>query len=454
VPNHPHLAFLACVALPFASELAAQDPGWATKVDELVAAHLADPLAVGFSVGVAQGGDLQLARGYGKAELEFEVAAGPATMFRIGSVTKQITAALIMRAEEAKKLTLEDGLERFVPGFPLQGHKVTIRHLLDHSSGIPSYTESGPTWQRVRPLELTHEELLALVAGKPFDFEPGTDWRYNNTGYYLLGMVLEVIHGKPYAQIVNDELALPLGLTRTRHDSNRDLIPQRAQGYGEADGKPCNDALLGMSQPGAAGALLSTGADLVRWSMALAGGKVVQPASYRRMTTPLVIGGRDTRYGFGLMTGEVAGLPCMLHGGGINGFNSVLLHVPQHDLHVAVISNSEHASSQQLAGEIVRVVLGMKQFVAKDLAIPSALQKRLIGSYRFEAIGMVMQITADGEKLIAKGEGDDQQAFRLLFQGGKEFRAEFDHEVKLLVDEAGKKVEMHQGLRVATGTRQ
>ncbi|MFY9345748.1 MAG: serine hydrolase domain-containing protein [Planctomycetota bacterium] len=433
---------------------AAQGPAWVAKVDELVARQLAQPFAVGFSVGIAKGTEVLLERGYGKAELEFAVPADAATMFRIGSVTKQFTAALILRAIEANKLSLDDGLERFVPTFPLQDRKVTIQHLLNHSSGIPSYTDLGKEWEKVRPLELSHDEMLALVAGKPFDFEPGADWRYNNTGYYLLGMVLEALHGKTYAQVVRDELAEPLDLSRTRYDSNGDLIPNRAQGYGVNRGQQCNDEPLGMSQPGAAGALLSTGGDLVRWSMALAGGKVVQPANYTRMTTPLVVNGRNTRYGFGLMLGEVAEQPCVMHGGGIHGFNSLLLHVPKHDLHVAVISNSERASSQKLAGAIVRAVLDLPEFVAKDLPIPAPLREQVAGNYRFDAIGMSLRVAAEGEQLVAKGDAEGQQAFRLLFQGEREFRAMFDHAVKLLFDGDGKQVLLHQGGRIATGVRQ
>lgn len=444
----PALALLlACTAA------IAQGPVWRAKVDTIVEQRLAERGAVGFSVAVAQRGEIQLAKGYGKAELEFDVPADAETMFRIGSITKQFTSALIVRAIEAKKLQLDDTLDRFVPDFPLQGKKVTIHQLLDHSSGIRSYTDIGKEWEKVQPLELSHQELLALVAGKPFDFEPGTGWRYNNTGYYLLGMVLEDLHDKPYAQIVRDELCTPLGLTRTRYDSNKDVIKNRAQGYAVDQGALCNDDPLGLSQPGAAGALLSTGADLVRWSMALTSGKVVSPTSYAQMTQPLVVDGRDTHYGFGLMLGDVAEMPCVMHGGGIHGFNSFLLHVPQHDLHVAVISNGERANSQKLAGAIVRAVLGIPEFVAKDLPLPASLRSQLAGDYEFAAIGMVLRVTADGERLTAKGQAEGQEAFGLLFQGEHEFRAAFDHTVKLVFSADGKQLTLHQGGGVFAGAR-
>jgi CubicO group peptidase (beta-lactamase class C family) len=442
------LAFLSSAAL------AGQSPPWLPAVDAVVAKRLAEPHAVGFSVGVARDGEVLLAKGYGKADLEFDVPADGETMFRIGSITKQFTAALVMLAIEAGKLSLDDGVERFVPDFPLQGRKVTIRHLLDHTSGIKSYTDVGEAWRKQWPLELTHAELLALVADKPFDFEPGADWRYNNTGYYLLGMVLEKVHGAPYADVVRDEVCVPLGLARTRYDSNRDLIKNRAQGYGFAGGAFVNDQPLGLSQPGAAGGLLSTGGDLVRWSNALASGKVVTAASHARMTTATVIDGRDRQYGFGLMLGEFAGQRAWMHGGGIHGFNSFLVCVPEHRLHVAVVSNGERASSQKLAAAIVREVLGLPEVLAKDLPLPTALRDELVGDYAFADLGTSLRVTAVGDKLAAKGQAEGQRAFGLMFQGGREFRADFDHSVRLEWSSDGKSLTLHQNGRVAAGVRQ
>ncbi|MBX3463204.1 MAG: beta-lactamase family protein [Planctomycetes bacterium] len=448
----PAVARLAA-ASSFAVLLAAQTPAWIPSVDALAAEALRRPGAVGFSVGVAKDGHLLLAKGYGLAEAEHRVAAAPWTKFRIGSVTKQFTAALVMRLVEQGRVALDDELARYVPDFPLQGRKVTVQMLLDHTSGIPSYTDLGEEWQKVWPLELSHAELLALVAGKPFDFEPGTDWRYNNTGYYLLGMLLEQVHGQPFAAIVRQELAVPLGLADTRYDSQRDLIEDRAQGYGFVDGRLVNDLHLGMSQPGAAGGLLSTGGDLVRWSMALAGGKVVSAASYGRMATSGVLpDGRDTHYGFGLIVGDVEGRPAVHHGGGIFGFNSILLHVIGDDLHVAVVSNGEHANAQSLAEAIVREVLAIPAFVPKDLPLPAELRDVLVGEYELD-IGMVLAVTAHGDRLRAEGKARGQAAFDLLWQGGREFRAGFDPKVKLVFAADGKQLQLHQGGGVFTGRR-
>jgi CubicO group peptidase (beta-lactamase class C family) len=443
---------LVCVAA-CAAAAAAQTPDWIPAIDGLAAEHLARPGAVGLSVGIAKDGQVLLEKGYGLAEVEHRVKVAPWTKFRIGSVTKQFTAALVMRAIERGDLALDTGLETLVPDFPLQGRRVTVQMLLHHTSGIPSYTDLGEAWQRVWPLELSHAELLALVAGKPFDFEPGTDWHYSNTGYYLLGMVLERVHGKPFAAVVQQELAGPLGLRGTRYDSNRAVIADRAQGYAWREGALCNDDLLGMSQPGAAGGLLSTGGDLVRWSMALAAGRVVSAATYARMVTPCVLpGGRTTAHGCGLVLGEVAGHPSVSHGGGIFGFESLLLHVTDADLHVAVIGNSEQAGVSALAEAIVREVLALPAFVAKDLPVPAGLREALVGDYVLD-IGMVLAITADGDVLRAQGRATGQAAFALLWQGGREFRAAFDPAVKLVFAADGATLELHQGGGVFVGTR-
>jgi CubicO group peptidase (beta-lactamase class C family) len=323
-------------------------------VDELMQADG----AVGLSVAVGVGDEVVVSRGFGLAEVEHGIPADARTCFRIGSITKQFTAAAICRLSERGELHYDDDMKEYVPSFPTQGHTVTIRHLLTHTSGIPSYTAIGPEWQRTVPLELTHEELLGFVAGKPFDFAPGQSYSYNNTGYYLLGVVVEEVADEGYAEYMARELFEPLGLERTRYGSNRDVIENRAQGYQLVDGELANDDPIGMSQPGAAGALLSTAGDLVRWNIALVTGGVVDPATYEEMTLPYMFDdATETSYGFGLSVAPVEGRPCVSHGGGINGFNSMLAHYPEAGLTVAVISNSEAFSAGMVERRIALLLL-------------------------------------------------------------------------------------------------
>jgi CubicO group peptidase (beta-lactamase class C family) len=295
-------------------------------------------------------------RAHGFADLEFTVNADPETMFRIGSVTKQFTGAAIVKLAERGKLSVDDPLSRFLPDYP-RGDEITLRHLLTHTGGVPNYTNLGPKWEQVVARELSHEELVALWKDMPLDFEPGTKWNYSNSGYYLLGMVIEKVSGQGYDAFLRDTFFDPLKLTRTRYDSNGEVLLNRAQGYGFAEGKFWNDQLIGMSQPGAAGALISTAGDLVRWQLALVGGKVVAPASFEEMTLPYLLeDGSDSHYGFGLMIAPQIGLPCISHGGGIFGFNSYLAYWPEEKLSISVISNSEGLRSEELAFELARAL--------------------------------------------------------------------------------------------------
>jgi D-alanyl-D-alanine carboxypeptidase len=427
------------------------------KTDAIAAEHLKGPGAVGLSVGVARKGAVIVARAYGLADAEFDVPADKDTMFRIGSVTKQFTAAAVMRLVEQGKISLDDDLGKYLPDFPLQGNTVTILHLLNHTSGIPSYTSLGKEWAKVQPMELTHEEMLALVKDKPFDFKPGEKWSYNNTAYYMLGMVIEKVAGVTYARHLQDEFFTPLNLDRTRYDSNSTLMKNRAQGYALRNGELTNDDPLGMSQPYAAGSLISTGGDLVKWSMALTSGKVVKPESFTQMTTATILpDGQNTHYGFGLEMSEWEGRRCVRHGGGIFGFNSMLMWLPDEDVHIAVISNGEAVKSGRIANDIARAVFGIEKTVAADIPITPDLMKRIVGTYKLDK--MDVRIWEEAGKAMLQASAPGQQAFVLQWQGpqvasGNEFRASFDHEVKLVFTDDGRSFTLFQGGGVVNAMR-
>lgn len=409
------------------------------------------PNAVGLSVGILWKGEL-LGRGYGLAEAEFDVPARADTMFRIGSVTKQVTAAMVMRLIEQGKVTIDAASTVHVPQFRTGAHTVTVNQLLNHTSGIPSYTDIGEEWRKVWPIELTHEQLLGLVQERPFDFEPGQGWRYNNTGYYMLGMLLENVQGKPYADLI-DELAKELGLAHTRYDSNRELIKNRAQGYDLRDGKLANDQLLGMNQPGGAGGLISTGRDLVRWAHALQTGKVVSAESYAKMTKSTVLpSGRDTKYGFGLVPGEIDGHVSIGHGGGIHGFNSKLHWLPGSDFYVAVISNCG-LNAGDVAEDLTYELLGLKRPEDRQKSVSKELRAILVGSYEIPKAGMDLRIFEKDDKLFAQGSRKGQGAFALLYQGEGEFCASFDASLLVVFELDGSALVLTQGGMEFPGTR-
>ena len=379
----PLLALASATQEP--SELGWSDAAIRRLVSRVAAEALADDDAVGLSIAVGVGERIVFAGGYGLAELEHGVAAERDTLFRIGSVTKQLTAALVLQRVEEGRLDLDASIAEHLPELDLQGRTVTVRQLLNHTSGLPSYTDLGSEWLDKVSLDLTHEELFDLVEGKPFDFEPGEGWHYNNTGYYVLGMLLERLENPGgrvrirdrYERLVRRELAEPLGLEHTRYGSNRQVIPGRAQGYAGLFALE-NDRLIAMGQPGAAGGLLSTARDLVVWQQALVGGRVVSAESYAQMIRPTVLpDGTDTGYGFGLRASEQDGVRTVGHGGGIFGFNSMLTYVPESRLHVAVLSNSEGCNSGEWARRLVAALTGAAPLEAPIEPDPDYASPRL-----------------------------------------------------------------------------
>jgi CubicO group peptidase (beta-lactamase class C family) len=334
----------------------------ADRIDELVAAHLANGPAASAAVAVVRGSDTVVMRGYGLAELSGKRPAGATTVYEIGSITKQFTAAAILQLAEQGRLALDDDLSRYVPTFPLQAHRVTIRQLLNHTSGIRSYTSDSEA-QRFWGMDVPPDSIIAVVAGDPFDFPPGTGWRYNNTGYVLLGMIIEKVSAQSYAAYVEEQLFRPLRLSRTRYCPSRHARDTTfAAGYSAAGAqRQLQPAMyLSMTHPYAAGALCSSARDYVTWQRALHGGRVLNEASYRLMITPdTLANGQRLNYGFGLMTGTLGPYDMIHHTGGIPGFTTAQLYVPEKSLSVVVFTNTDAASPEPLALNIAQVVLGL-----------------------------------------------------------------------------------------------
>jgi D-alanyl-D-alanine carboxypeptidase len=431
-------------AKPHAAADIPSDEELASTVDQIVAQWMSKPAAVGLSVAVARGDKFIVAKGYGKADLEFNVPADADTMFRMGSVTKQYTAAAMMKLIEDGMIILDDELTKFLPDFPMQGHTVTVKQLLNHTSGIKSYTSIEAVMSRGYCNNTSHEEVLSWFKDEPFDFEPGAKWKYNNSGYYLLGLIIEKASGKPYGEYLQEAFFTPLGLKRTRMDSVNEVIANRAEGYQlNDDGAFAHDQAVEPSIPYSAGALIASAKDMVRWQQALHGGKVVSADSYRQMTTPTVLAdGDNPGYGYGLELDAFEGRPCIQHGGGIFGFNSTLMYFPKEDLHVGVISNSERLSSKKVAREIVLAAFGIERVQAQDVAIAEEEFKPFTGHFKFERIPFEADFMwVDGKPHV---QGTGQPALKLLYQGGNEFRAEFDNDVRFIFSDDRQSFMLHQ----------
>ena len=325
-----------------------------SQADAVVSAAMNERKIPGVSIAVARGGRTLLAKGYGLANVELDVKASTSTVYRIGSVTKQFTAAAIMRLVENGKMALDDPIEKYLPDYPVAGRRITIRHLLTHTSGIKSYTGLGPKFWDNSRLDLSHEKLIGLFKDEPPDFQPGEKYLYNNSGYYLLGVIIEKVTGESYGSHVKKTLFDPLGLSSTVYCDNEPVVRQRAAGYQVTLGVVQNAAQLSMKPPFSAGALCSSVTDLVAWTSALMNGKVVTRASLDQMITPAKLNdGKPTTYGFGLGVGD-GDKNAISHGGGINGFASYLTYLPESRTIVAVLTNLGGAKPGTIAAELIK----------------------------------------------------------------------------------------------------
>ena len=381
------LTLLCLLARP----IAAQFPPRAVlvhRIDSIAAAPVRSGTVAGMAVAVVKGRDTLLLEAYGFADLENQVLATPQTVFRIGSITKQFTSSAVMQLVEQGRIGLDDEVTKYLANVPTHGRHILVRHLLNHTSGIPSFTDIGPQFEAVSGLDLPHDSLVALVAHDSLLFEPGSHFYYNNTGYYLLGMLLERVTGKPYGEYLAEHLFAPNGLSSTVYCDTRRLIPHRAHGYDRAPTGSgfVNTDYISMELPFAAGALCSTVRDLVTWTDKLASGRVVSATSYGQMTTPVKLpSNRPMTYGFGLAADTLGGHRVILHGGGINGFISALMYLPQDSLIVAVLANTSPAPSGDVANAIVRAVLGLPPATPpaapKEVALSASELSRYVGTY-------------------------------------------------------------------------
>lgn len=329
-----------------------------STVDSLARAFIEAGESPGVSIQVVRGSDTLVSRGWGMANLDEQVPASASTLYRIGSITKQFTASAVMREVEEGKLSLADPIGLYLPELPATWRPATVRELLNHTSGIPSYTDIGERWERRWREDLPPDSLVALTAQDSLWFAPGSDWRYDNSGYVVLGMLLSKIEGKPYPQFVEEELLLPLGLQHTYYCDLDRVLLGRAPGYTHASGTFRHAARLSMTQPYAAGALCSTVGDLARWNVLLATGSVVKPESYRAMTTPVGAAAAH-HYGFGVVSTSIEGHREIEHSGGILGFASDNAYFPDDSLSVTVLANADGSHPSRLLVAVARTALGL-----------------------------------------------------------------------------------------------
>jgi len=380
------------------------------RLEQIASSYTKDNAFMGAAL-VVEKDRVLLDKAYGMASLEWQVPNTTDAKFRIGSVTKQFTATLVLQLQQDGKLNVNDPVSKYLPNTPATWAKITLANLLGHTSGIPSFTgfKEFPTWS-MNPH--TPEEEIALFRDKPLDFEPGSKFDYSNSNFIVLGAVIEKVSGRKYGDLLRERIFDPLGMKDSGLDSDDVVLPKRAEGYRPGPHGLEMARSESMTIPWSAGAIYSTTGDLLKWEHGLFGGKVLNADSLKLMTTP----GKGN-YGMGVSIENHDGVRVVSHGGGIEGFNTHLAYAPEKQIAVVVISNVNGGAPGSMGGQLMDTMLGKKVVLASERkAVPIEKEKlaRFAGVYEL-APNFSLTIAVAGDHLTGQGTG--QPALDLMYQG-------------------------------------
>lgn len=380
--------------------------------------------APGASFLIAKDGKVIYNKAFGMANLELKVPMKPDNVFEIGSITKQFTAVAILMLEEQGKLSVEDDITKFIPDYPTKGKKITIHNLLNHTSGIKSYTDMEG-FMRLARTDMTPKELIDVFKNEPMDFEPREQHLYNNSGYILLGYIIEVASGKTYADFIEKEIFNKLGMKSSSYGSMTALVPNRASGYSQTDKGYRNADYLSLTLPYAAGSIMSTTSDLLKWQNALNNYTLIKKSSYLKAIQGSTLNnGTHISYGYGLMAEKLNGAPSIQHSGGIFGYNTMGVYFPEEKVFVSSLANCDCNSVSTITTAIGAIAIG-KPFPDKNNAVKLAEAdlKKWIGAYQFEG-NVVRHISLEKGKLYSLREGSTKSEIypmsktHFIFDGG------------------------------------
>ena len=305
------------------------------------------------SVLVGIDGRIVFEKGYGYADEEWGAKNTPTTKFRIASLTKQFTGASILLLQERHLLQIQDPIQKYVSGLPPSWQSITLHQLLTHTSGIPNYAEIEHVDSVLNRTGATMRELVEVAATKPLEFQPGTQLHYTNTGYALLGLVIEKVSGLSYAEFLQRNIFDPLGMKDSGYDVQSAILPQRASGYMRKDNHIENADFIDMSIPNASGSVYSTVEDMYRWNEGVANGKFLSAASMEAMFnvySETLFQGQH--YGYGVVLAERFGKTLYYHGGGVKGFETVLQRYPKEHLSIVVLENLDPTAPWNVGDQI------------------------------------------------------------------------------------------------------
>lgn len=433
----------------------AQSPS--RTIDSLVTDAVAAGRLASVAVAVVQGNDTILIRAMGSANpLGAAQPATARTVYRLGSVTKQFTAAMILQLAQERRLALTDTLGRFLPSVPASWRGVTITQLLNHTSGLPSYTNLGAVWRSRAAQPMSPDSVIAIAFNAPLDFPAGTQWKYNNGAYVMLGRIIELLDRRSYAASVTERLSRPLKLTSLAFcpDSTRDAAyAVGSQRVKRGVFQPATP--LSMSHALSAGGLCANVIDLLRWNRALHGGRVIDAASYQRMTTPEGAA-IASHYGFGIGRDTTSSRVRLTHSGAVNGFTSSNAYWPDSALTIAVLSNTDGNDVDALAAQIERVLLHKPLLQRPAPIVLTTVQLDAhVGRFEIALPGRTLglRIARDGSHLVATFDGDTPAPIVPI--GPHRFMSDDDDSLQFEFQIAGDTVTLllHSGPQTFTGRR-
>ena len=383
------------------------DEKLAVIIEEMMTKHY-KPDEPGASIIVTRKGKPVFRKGYGMANMELGVKIEPQMVFRLGSITKQFTTVCILMLMEQGKLDLQDEITSYLPDYPMQGHHITIEHLLTHTSGIKSYT-SIPEFQKMMRTDLSLEELVDSFKPLPMEFAPGTRYNYNNSAFVMLGLVIEKISGIKYADFLKKNIFEPLDMQNTWFDMPNPIIPGRVSGYQVAGDKFENCDYISMTLPHAAGSLASNVDDMAKWDAALYTEKLVKQESLKKAWTPYTLqDGTSTGYGYGWAVSHFQDHNMIAHGGGINGFVTDGFRFPDEQVYVCILTNCARGIPDDLAFKIGAITVGKPYQEPRAIPFDPARYEHYQGVFRLQYMEYTVAVMAENDKLYVTMPGDEK----------------------------------------------
>lgn len=357
----------------------------------------------GATVLIAKDDRILYRKAFGMADLELKVQMKPESVFQLASITKQFTSVAILILMEQGKLSLKDPLSKYITDFP-RGDEITVHHLLNHTSGITSYNNLPEFTTKIR-LDLTPEEVIGTFKNLPLEFNPNERYAYSNSGYFLLGYIIEKISGMSYAEFIQKNIFDKLGMQHSYYADTYKIIPNRVNGYQFYEGNYENAPYVSTTIPYAAGSLMSTIDDMFLWNSAINNNKLISANSKRMAFTNYTLNnGNPDNYGYGWAINEIEGITTIEHPGGINGFTTSGIYIPEKNIYSIVLTNLDDGKGPEAYNiKIVAGLLGKPITEKVAVKIPEKELKKWVGAYQFEDV--VRFISYDKGMLYSMREG-------------------------------------------------